>query len=72
VLPFPLLRTLPVCVNKHSLIIINSVSGNTQEAIVTMEQALDKGAEVFCISSGGILRQKAKLTGNKHILIPNI
>lgn len=63
---------LPACVNKHSLVIINSVSGNTQEAIVTMEQALDKGAEVFCISSGGILQEKAKLTGNKHIRIPNI
>jgi glucose/mannose-6-phosphate isomerase len=63
---------MPVCVNKHSLVIINSVSGNTQEAISMLEQASDKNAEVFCISSGGILRQKAKLTGNKHILIPNI
>jgi glucose/mannose-6-phosphate isomerase len=65
-------HNLPACINKHSLVIINSVSGNTQEAIVTMEQALDKGAEVFCISSGGILQEKVKLTGNKHIRIPNI
>jgi glucose/mannose-6-phosphate isomerase len=65
-------HSLPTYTNKHSLVIINSVSGNTQEAISMMEQALDKNAEIFCISSGGILQQKAKLTGNKHIRIPNI
>jgi glucose/mannose-6-phosphate isomerase len=65
-------QNMPTSVGKHSLVIVNSASGNTEEAISMMEQASDKNADVFCISSGGILEEKAKRRGNGYIRIPNI
>jgi glucose/mannose-6-phosphate isomerase len=65
-------QNIPYNVDKHSLVIVNSVSGNTKEAILNMEEATDKNAEVICISSGGKLKDEASCRGHKHIAIPNI
>ncbi len=58
--------------NNRSLVIINSVSGNTQEAITMLQSASKKNAEVICISAGGKLKELALKHGHKHIDIPNL
>lgn len=63
--------TMPAWVNKHSLAIVNSVSGNTREAVSMMQAASKTNAEVVCISSGGKLKEFAEKHGHRHIAIPN-
>jgi glucose/mannose-6-phosphate isomerase len=63
---------VPSFVDKHSLVIVNSASGNTEEAISIMEQASLKKAEVVCISSGGRMIKRSEKYGNNNIVIPNL
>ena len=46
---------LPEYVNKESLVIVISYSGNTEESLSCFEQAIEKGARVLCITSNGTL-----------------
>ena len=64
--PFVLVRNynLPAFVNKNTLVIISSYSGNTEESISCLKQAKNKKAKIFCLASGGkimALAQKNKL-----------
>ncbi len=61
---------LPAYVGKGSLVIASSYSGNTEETIAAMEQALAKGARVVVITSGGKMLDMAKEKGLDHIVIP--
>jgi glucose/mannose-6-phosphate isomerase len=61
---------LPAYVGKGSLVIASSYSGNTEETLAAMQQALDKGARVVCITSGGSMLDIAKAKGLDHIVIP--
>lgn len=61
---------LPAYVGKGSLVIACSYSGNTEETLAAMYQALDKGARVVCITSGGTMLETAKAKGLDHIVIP--
>ena len=63
---------MPSFVDKHTLVLINSASGNTEEVNMAMEQALQKKAEVICISSGGKLKDSAAKYGLKHIAIKKL
>ena len=45
--------TIPGFVNKNTLVIISSYSGNTEETLSAMRQALEQNAEIACITSGG-------------------
>jgi glucose/mannose-6-phosphate isomerase len=65
-------QDMPYFVNKRSLVIVNSVSGNTLETISMMEKASERKAEVICISSGGKLKELAANNGHRHIHIPNL
>lgn len=49
-------QTLPNYINSKSLVIISSYSGNTEETIKSLEVAIEKNANVFIITSGGILK----------------
>jgi glucose/mannose-6-phosphate isomerase len=62
---------MPHFVDKHSFVIVNSVSGNTEESIMMMKEASDRNAEVISISSGGRLQEICADMGHKHIHIPN-
>jgi len=56
---------LPAYVNKHTLVIASSYSGNTEETLSCFEQACTSGAQVICVTSGGKLEEltrKRKLT----------
>lgn len=59
--------TLPGFVSPSTLVIVSSYSGNTEETIAAMEQALAKGATVACITSGGKAESLA-LTHNLDVI----
>jgi glucose/mannose-6-phosphate isomerase len=61
---------LPGYVGHKSLVIACSYSGNTEETIAAMEQALAKGARVCVVTSGGAMLEMAKSKGLDHIVIP--
>ena len=61
---------LPAYVNHKSLVIACSYSGNTEETLAAMEQALNKGARVCVITSGGAMLEMAQKRGLDHIVIP--
>jgi glucose/mannose-6-phosphate isomerase len=44
---------LPSFVNHHTLVIISSYSGNTEETLSMLEQALRREAQIVCVTSGG-------------------
>jgi glucose/mannose-6-phosphate isomerase len=48
---------LPKFVNKHSLVIASSYSGNTEETLSCVEDALNSEAQIVAITSGGKLDQ---------------
>jgi glucose/mannose-6-phosphate isomerase len=51
---------LPDYVDRKSLVIICSYSGNTEESVSALHQALLKKANIFCIATGGKLSEIAK------------
>ena len=51
---------LPPFVNASTLVIACSYSGNTEETLSVYDQAKASGAEVVCITSGGLLADLAK------------
>ncbi len=65
-------QKMPCFVDKNSLVIVNSVSGNTEESISMMKEASDANAEVISISSDGRLQELSISRGHKHLHIPNI
>ena len=50
---------LPAYVDKHTLVIISSYSGNTEETVSALEQAIATGSKVVCIASGGKVKEIA-------------
>lgn len=61
---------LPAFVNKHSLVIVSSYSGNTEETLASMQQALKAKATVVCITSGGKIAELAKKKNVDCLLLP--
>ncbi len=57
---------LPNFVNKQTLVIAISYSGNTEETLAAVEEASGKGAKIICITSGGKLKDK----GYPFVLVP--
>ncbi len=51
---------IPGFVNEHTLVIISSYSGNTEETLSAIEQAIQKKAKIVCISSGGKISELAR------------
>jgi len=50
---------IPAWVDEHTLFIACSFSGNTEETLSALNQAIDNGAQIVGITSGGILKEKA-------------
>lgn len=61
---------LPSFVNSKSLVIISSYSGNTEETIATMKQAIAAGATVIGVTSGGKVAEIAKENNLDCIMLP--
>lgn len=50
---------LPAWVDSNTLVIVSSYSGNTEETISSLQDALSRKAKIFVIASGGKLKQLA-------------
>ncbi len=61
---------LPKYVNRKSLVFAISYSGNTEETISAYRSAIRRGCKVVSISSGGKLKELAKMNKNPHINVP--
>jgi len=61
---------LPSFVNRSSLVIVSSYSGNTEETLSAYGQALQTGAAVICITTGGMLAQNAERDGIPVVFLP--
>ena len=61
---------LPGFVNKKSLVICSSYSGNTEETVAAYRHALSRGANILVITSGGELAQRAAADKIPLVLIP--
>ena len=61
---------LPSFVGAKSLVIVSSYSGNTEETIAAMQQALKAKATVVCITSGGTIAEIARKKKLDCILLP--
>lgn len=51
---------IPAFVNENTLVIISSYSGNTEETLSALMQAFKKGAQIVCITSGGLIQEYAE------------
>jgi glucose/mannose-6-phosphate isomerase len=60
-IPFSVNRnySLPPFADKETLVIISSYSGNTEETVSVLEQALKLGAQIICVTTGGKVEEIA-------------
>lgn len=61
---------MPAWVNKHTLAICSSYSGNTEETLSAFDRLLHTGAKVVIVSSGGKLIELAKQHNLDYIQVP--
>lgn len=61
---------LPNFVDQHTLVIVSSYSGNTEETLQALDAALAKGAKITCVTSGGKIGAIAKEKGLDVVTIP--
>ncbi len=61
---------IPAFVGKNTLFIASSYSGNTEETLEATHKAIDEGAEVACITSGGKILQLAQENNYNFIQLP--
>jgi glucose/mannose-6-phosphate isomerase len=61
---------LPAFVGPDTLLIVSSYSGNTEETLAAMNIAIERGAKIVCVTSGGKVREIAKANGYDLIEIP--
>ena len=62
--------SIPEWVGKNTLAIFSSYSGNTEETLSALEQAIPTGAKIVCIASGGKLIELAKKHGFDFVQVP--
>eukprot|EP01132_Coremiostelium_polycephalum_P003049 gene3049-3813_t len=62
--------TLPAYVNEHTLLIVVSYSGNTQETIEAFQTGIKKNAHMVVVTSGGLLQQMAYEHGLSVLALP--
>ncbi|NNC94388.1 MAG: bifunctional phosphoglucose/phosphomannose isomerase [Chitinophagales bacterium] len=62
--------TCPEFIDEHSLVIISSYSGNTEETLNVLKEVLKKNAKMVCVSSGGKVIEQAHTHQKDFIQIP--
>lgn len=62
---------LPNFVDQHSLVIISSYSGNTEETISALKKAIERNCEIACITSGGEVLEISKQHGLNNLVVPS-
>jgi glucose/mannose-6-phosphate isomerase len=63
--------TLPGYVDKNTLVICSSYSGDTEETLESFSLAHKQGAHIVCVTSGGKLLEQANKNGISVIVIPS-
>lgn len=66
------LPSLPDEVLKNCLIVVNSYSGNTEEALSAFNLAMEKGLPLAAITTGGQLLELAQKNTAPHIQMPDM
>lgn len=61
---------LPAFVGKNTLVIASSYSGNTEETVTALQQAMTTGAKIVCVASGGKIAQIARDNQLDFIQLP--
>lgn len=71
-IPFIINRSydLPAFVGPHSLVIVSSYSGNTEETLFAHREAIRCGVKVLCITTGGQTERLATKHRNQLIKVP--
>ena len=71
-LPFIVNRhyLLPAFVNRDSLVLVSSYSGNTEETIAAHEEAVRRKAHVICMSSDGVTARMAAKFRQTLVTLP--
>ncbi len=62
--------SIPYYVSEKTLFIASSYSGNTEETLSALQQAIDRKCKIVCVSSNGKVVELAKQHGFDHIMIP--
>ena len=62
--------SLPAFVNKNTLVIISSYSGDTEETVSALKEAITRKCEIICISSGGEVKEIAEKNNIPVLLVP--
>lgn len=61
---------LPEFVNEGSLVIASSYSGNTEETLCALKKAIERKAQIACVTSGGEMKAIAESNELNCILLP--
>ncbi len=71
-LPFEISKDykLPTFVNEQSLVIVSSYSGNTEETLSSLNEALERKAQIIVIAGGGKLLEVAKENNLAFVVLP--
>lgn len=71
-IPFSVSRsyTLPAFVDRNTLVIVSSYSGNTEESLSSYRQAIQRGARILCITTGGEVERMAGKNEHPCIKVP--
>ena len=56
--------------NQHTLLVVCSYSGNTEETLSALQQGMMKKAQIACITSGGKVLEMARQHQFSFIQIP--
>ncbi|MHB1361770.1 MAG: bifunctional phosphoglucose/phosphomannose isomerase [Thermoleophilia bacterium] len=74
-LPSPMVTVrgyrLPHWISSRSLVFVVSYSGNTEETISCLHEALERGCRIICLSTGGKVGQIAAEKGLPFIQVPS-
>ncbi|MDZ7291075.1 MAG: bifunctional phosphoglucose/phosphomannose isomerase [candidate division KSB1 bacterium] len=62
---------LPKFVDPGTLVLISSYSGNTEETLAAFEQALQRKAQIVCITSGGKVARLAEANNLPQFTLPS-
>lgn len=62
---------IPSFVNEHTLVIVSSYSGNTEETLSALEKCQAKGAEIAIITSGGRLNEIGEKNNYNKLIVPS-
>ena len=61
---------LPTWVDENTLVICSSYSGNTEETLSSYDDAINKGAQLFGVTTGGELCKRMEKDNVEFVLIP--